>query len=161
MRTLGDRSRRLVLAASFASIAWLANGARAQSVIAATPNLKPLPASSISLVPDATTGTYALRFSTMSWNSGTGPLQLEAGPVDTGSGKQQVYQRIFNDDGSSTLHFCGWFEWHPTHNHFHFDNYAFYSLQPVDAPGGSLRTGQKTTFCVMDTSRINGALPGA
>ena len=35
----------------------------------------------------------------------------------------------------------------------HFNDYALYTLQPVNAPGGSLRTGAKTTFCVMDTSR--------
>src|SRR5262245_25150991 len=159
MKTLCNRFHRLVLAGAFASAISVAVGARAQSVIALTPNLTPLPASNISLVPNATTGTSTLRFSTTSWNNGSGPLQLEAGPVDTGSGKQQVYQRVLNDDGSSTLHSCGWFEWHPAHNHFHFDNYALYSLQPVNAPGGSLRTGEKTTFCVMDTNKVDGTLP--
>jgi len=161
MKTLRHRLHRMVLAGLLVSSAWLADAARAQSVIALTPNLKPLPAWNISLVPNTTAGTHTLRFSTTSWNSGTGALQLEAGSVDTGSGKQQVFQRIFNDDGSSTLHFCGWFEWHPAHNHFHFDNYALYSLQPINAPGGSLRTGQKTTFCVMDTNLIDGSLPGS
>jgi hypothetical protein len=152
---------RLLLAGMISSAAVsLATAAGAQAVIARTPNLKPLPASNLSLVTN-TSGALTLRFSTTSWNNGTGPLQLEAGSVDTGSGKQQVYQRVFNDDGSSTLFFAGWFEWHPTHNHFHFDDYALYSLQPVNAPGGSLRTGQKTTFCVMDTTRIDGSLPGA
>jgi hypothetical protein len=127
------------------------------------PNLTPLPASNFSLVANTTTGTSTLRFSTTSWNNGTGPLQLEAGAVSTGSGsnKQQVDQRIFNADGTSEVYTAGWFEWHPTHNHFHFDDYALYSLQPVDAPGGSSRTGQKTTFCVMDTTKINTSLPGA
>ena len=37
----------------------------------------------------------------------------------------------------------------------HFNDYALYTLQPVNAPGGSLRTGAKTTFCVMDTTPIN------
>jgi hypothetical protein len=36
-----------------------------------------------------------------------------------------------------------------------------YTLQPVDAPGGSARTGSKVTFCVMDTTKIDGRLPGA
>jgi hypothetical protein len=88
-------------------------------------------------------------------------LQLEAGAVDTGGGKQQVYQRVFNSDGTSALFFSGWFEWHPAHNHFHFDDYALYTLQPVNAPGGSLLTGSKTTFCVMDTNKVDGTLPGA
>src|SRR5262245_9606471 len=130
MKALWDRVGAAALAGLFAGALSLAEGALAQSVIAKTPNLTPQPAWNISLVPNTTTGTSTLRFSTTSWNNGTGPLQLEAGGTDTGSGKQQVFQRIFNSDGSSTLHFCGWFEWHPTHNHFHFDNYALYSLQP-------------------------------
>ena len=160
MKTLLSRARLLVLAGMALGAALLSDGASAQSVIALTPNIKPFPASNLSLVTSAT-GTNTLRFSTTSWNNGAGPLRLEAGAVDTGSGRQQVYQRVFNDDGSSTLFLAGWFEWHPTHNHFHFDNYALYSLQPVNAPGGSLRTGQKTTFCVMDTSLIDPTLPGA
>jgi hypothetical protein len=133
----------------------------AHAQLALTPNLIPLPASNFSLVTNSTAGTTTLRFATTSWNAGTGPLRLEAGPVDTGGGKQQVYQRIYNSDGSSTLAFAGWFQWHNGHNHFHFDDYALYTLQPVNAPGGSTRTGAKTTFCVMDTTPINLSLPGA
>jgi hypothetical protein len=124
------------------------------------PNLKAMPAGNIYLVNDTAAGTTTLRFATTSWNSGTGPLQLEAGAVDTGSGKQQVYQRLFADDGSSVLHLAGWFEYHPAHQHFHFDDYALYTLQPVNAPGGYQLTGSKTTFCVMDTTKVSN-LPGS
>lgn len=143
-----------------AAVAFLGGSAWAQTAVAQRPNLKPLPAANFSLV-GTTPGTQTLRFSTTSWNSGAGPLQLEAGPVDTGGGKQQVYQRVFNSDGSSALFFAGWFQWHNGHNHFHFDDFATYTLQPINAPGGSLRTGSKTTFCVMDTTKIDSGLPGA
>lgn len=149
----------LSLAMACASLA-LGTAALAQSVTDMPPNLKPLPASSMSLVADGDGGS-TLRFATTSWNNGTGPLQLEAGAVDTGSGKQQVLQRVFLSDGSSYVRTAGYFEWHAGHNHFHFNDYALYTLQPVNAPGGSLRTGSKTTFCVMDTTRIDTALPGA
>jgi hypothetical protein len=43
----------------------------------------------------------------------------------------------------------------------HFNDYALYMLQPVNAPGGSSRTGVKTTFCIMDSAPINLSLPGA
>jgi hypothetical protein len=135
-------------------------GSAGAQVVDLPPNLKPLPASNISLVTDASGGA-TLRFATTSWNNGTGPLQVEAGPVDTGSGKQMVNQRVFLSDGSSFLHFAGYFEFHPEHNHFHFDDYALYTLQPLNAPGGSARTGSKTTFCLMDTTRIDITLPGA
>jgi hypothetical protein len=136
-------------------------GAAAVAQVAMQPNLIPLPASNFSLVTNSTTGATTLRFATTSWNAGAGALQLEAGSVDTGSGKQQVYQRVFNNDGTSALFFAGWFTWHNGHDHVHFDGYALYTLQPVNAPGGSARTGAKTTFCVMDTTAVNLTLPGA
>lgn len=149
-------TRRLLIAAVVGI--GLSAGAKAQ--LAMPPNLIPLPASNFSLV-TTMDGRLALRFATTSWNAGTGPLQLEAGSVLTGSGKQEVLQRVFNNDGSSSLFSSGWFEFHPGHNHFHFDGYALYTLQPVNAPGGSSRTGQKTTFCVMDTTAVKLSLPGA
>lgn len=151
---------RLALGAAIVSLLAVASGAAAQSAQTMPPNLKPLPASNFSLVA-GTGGTSTLRFATTSWNNGAGPLRLEAGAVDTGNGKQRVDQRIYNNDGSSALHFAGWFAWHNGHNHFHFDGYANYTLQPVNAPGGSVRTGSKTTFCVMDTTKIDTSLPGA
>lgn len=132
----------------------------AQTATDLLPNLTPLPASSLSLVRNLS-GTTTLRFSTTSWNNATGPLELVAGAVDTGSGKQQVFQRVDLSDGTYYDHFAGWVQWHQAHNHFHFDDYALYTLQPVNAPGGSIRTGSKTTFCVMDTTKIDGSLPGA
>ncbi len=158
MSTTHSYGQTIALGAIIATGVLFATGAAAQTAL--TPNLKPLPASNFSLITDVI-GDATLRFSTTSWNKGTGPLQLEAGAVDTGSGKQRVDQRIFNNDGTSSLFFAGWFQWHQGHNHFHFDDYAIYELQPVDAPGGSARTGQKTTFCVMDTTKVDGSLPGA
>jgi hypothetical protein len=122
--------RKIALAAVIAGSVSFTTGTHAQTVIALPPNLKPLPASNFSLVAD-TSGGSTLRFSTTSWNSGTGPLQLEAGSVDTGSGKQQVLQRVFNSDGTSALL--------PVRPHpriiISIDDYAPYTLQPV-APGG-------------------------
>lgn len=158
MNTALSYGQTIAYGAMLTGLLLWATGAAAQTAM--PPNLKPLPASNFSLVTQ-TDGTTDLRFATTSWNKGTGRLQLEAGSVDTGSGKQRVDQRIFNNDGTSSLFFAGWFQWHVGHNHFHFDDYATYELQPVDAPGGSLRTGQKTTFCVMDTTAIDTSLPGA
>lgn len=155
-RTLSRPTRALALAAGIAS---LAGPAGAQTAIALTPNLKALPASSISLVTNSS-GALKLRFSTTSWNGGAGPLELVAGDIDT-NGKQRVWQRVYSSDGRSTLTLAGSFTYHADHDHIHFDDYATYSLQPVNAPGGSQRTGVKTTFCVMDTTAVNTSLPGA
>lgn len=92
-----------------------------------------------------------LLFSTYSYNIGDGPLEIVGG--ETGSGVQNVYQRIYSTDGSSYERRAGQFVWHPDHDHVHFSNYATYTLQPVGASGGSAREGHKTTFCLMDTNR--------
>lgn len=144
--------------ATLGALICFTTGAAAQ-VFTKPPNLKPLPAFNVQLAGSA--GDETLRFSTTSWNNGAGPLQLEGGAVSTGGDKQQVDQRIFNSDGTSALSFAGWFTYHTGHNHMHFDDYALYTLQPVNASGGSSRTGQKTTFCIVDTTRVDTSLPGA
>ncbi len=124
------------------------------------PNLTPFPAKDIRVV-TGSDGRLYLRFSTLSWNKGWGPLELIAGTVDNANGKQEVLQRIYSSNGSSRDVSAGSFLWHAGHNHFHFDDYALYTLQFASAPGASDRTSAKTTFCVMDTTRVNTKLPGA
>ncbi len=124
------------------------------------PNLTPFPAKDIR-IGIGTDGNRALRFSTLSSNKGLGALELRAGTVDNANGKQEILQRIYLSDGSFQDVSAGSFVWHAGHNHFHFDDYALYTLQPVNAPGASDRIGVKTTFCVMDTTRVNTKLPGA
>jgi hypothetical protein len=68
---------------------------------------------------------------------------------------------VYNSDGSYNDVLAGTFDYHPTHQHFHFNNYALYTLKQVGAPGGSEKTSQKTSFCIMDTNAINTSLPGA
>lgn len=124
------------------------------------PNLVPLGAFGTTLATDSG-GRSTLRFSTTTWNKGIGPMEIAAGDVETGSGKLRVYQVVYQTSGPPVLHFAGAFEYHPAHDHMHFNDYALYTLQPVNAPGGSSRTGAKTTFCVMDNTPINLGLPGA
>ncbi|OGC84340.1 hypothetical protein A3F55_01575 [Candidatus Adlerbacteria bacterium RIFCSPHIGHO2_12_FULL_53_18] len=124
------------------------------------PNLKALPASDIRLAQSGS--STLLRFSTTGWNDGVGPLEVFAGEIDRENGKQNVYQRIYNTDGTvSREPLVGSFIWHEAHNHFHFEDYATYTLQLAGAPGASDRFGQKTTFCIMDTTRMNTKLSGA
>jgi len=127
-------------------------------VVELRPNLRPFPAFDLR-IGSASTGGKEIRFSTRSWNTGAGPLELVAGAGE--SSGQNVYQRIYRSDGSHQDYFVGTFVWHPAHNHFHFGDYAIYYLEPIDAPGGSPKSGSKTTFCVMDTNKIDDSLPGA
>lgn len=61
----------------------------------------------------------------------------------TSSQGQDVYQRVYNSDGTYTDYFAGTFVWHPAHNHFHFNDYALYSLSPINAPGGRRRAAAR------------------
>src|SRR5262245_22453943 len=64
------------------------------------PNLVARPASQLSIVVDGTNGHLLLRFGATNWNNGLGPLELIAG-AGTTSG-QDVYQRLYSSDGTST-----------------------------------------------------------
>jgi len=121
------------------------------------PNLVPLPASQFSIV--IQNSHVLLRFGATSWNNGAGPLELRAGTA-TSQG-QNVFQRIYRDDGSYTEVLAGTFIWHPTHDHFHFADFALYTLQAVGAQPGSEQTSSKTSFCVMDTTKVNTTIPNA
>jgi hypothetical protein len=122
------------------------------------PNLQALRASDIQLQTTAD-GRVLLRFSATTSNVGAGQLELVA--KQASGDKQQVDQRVYREGGGYVDYFAGWFDYHEGHNHFHFGGYADYSLQLDGAPGASLRTGSKTTFCLLDTTRINTRLAGA
>jgi Lysyl oxidase len=123
------------------------------------PNLVPQPASEISIVQDQTTQHTLLRFAAVNTNIGAGPLELRAGGV-TASG-QEVYQRVYRSDGTFYDTLAGTMTYHPQHNHFHFNNFALYTLKAVGDVLGSGQTSQKTSFCVEDTTAVNLQLPGA
>ena len=122
------------------------------------PNLVALPASElrIDVLPD---GTRELRFSTTSANLGAGNFEIIAGQISGSS--QQVDQRVFNSDGTWIDSFAGFMTYHAQHGHMHVDDYAYMDLESDDAPGASLRSGAKQTFCIIDTDRIDHKLPGA
>ena len=132
----------------------------ARAVTENQPNITPFPAKDIRIVQN-TNGTKELRFSTLSWNNGAGPLEIRAGAIDNLNGKQEVIQRIYNDDGTYSEVKAGSFVYHSAHNHIHFEDYAVYTLQPVIANGAADRIGHKTTFCIMDTTKVNIRLTNA
>ena len=124
------------------------------------PNVRALPPRDIAMR-DATN----MKFSTTSWNSGEGKLELvpRAAVTDpaTGQTKQPVDQRIYCSDGSYYDRPAGSAEYHPAHNHVHFNDYANYILEQDSASPQNPRKGTKTTFCIMDTTGVNTQLSGA
>jgi hypothetical protein len=131
-----------------------------RQVLELKPNLQAFPAGNLAIVQDIS-GAPQLMFSATTWNNGDGPLVLVAGETDPATLKQKVYQRVFLSDGTFYDRVAGDFVWHPSHNHFHFEDYAVYTLQPFNAPGASARTSAKTSFCVMDNTAVDTTLPRA
>lgn len=124
------------------------------------PDLRVLPARDVAVVLDAQgQPTGWIKFSTTSWNSGDASLELVTKDIDTGASKQRVDQRIRCKDGTYYDRSAGlFFEYHAAHNHVHFNDYANYILEPLDANPQNIRKGTKTTFCIIDTTNINAQL---
>jgi len=105
-----------------------------------------------------------LRFSNMVGNYGHGRLEMRP-QHDAGTSKTTAYQRIYSHDtaGSSYLvreRAAGDFVFHSAHNHWHFEGFANYSLVTANASDTAIsgiqkRSSQKTTFCIIDTNRLN------
>lgn len=123
------------------------------------PNLQPLPAYELALRPLFGGGTELI-FSVLTKNIGRGPLHMVAGE-STDPNQQNIYQRVHWSDGTFEDTLAGIFVFHDQHGHFHIEEYAEYVLEKEFAPGASTRIGQKTSFCLLDTNRIDHKLPNA
>ena len=93
-------------------------------------------------------GRTLLRFSTEVANAGDGPLEIWGGSVSGNA--QQVFQRIYQEDGGSRDILAGEFVYHPGHGHIHFEGFATYDLQLRDASGTIIASGGKTSFCLIN-----------
>jgi hypothetical protein len=131
----------------------------AATVSFAYPDLVAQPATDFSL--DEVGGSRVLRFSTLSANLGQSPLHLARHDQN---GARSVWQYALDDAGDLTpLKAVGDFEYHPAHDHIHFTDYAAYVLRRPDGSNaqGLAQSGTKTTFCIMDTTRVDRKWPGA
>jgi lysyl oxidase len=127
------------------------------------PDLKTLKPTDLQF--DTVGGSQVLRFSNTVWNRGQGPLELRGKTVTTSTGdKTRVFQRIYDGSGNYTSKAVGVFAYHPSHNHFHFGDFARYELwtraeydrwvESGGSQGQAQRRGSKTTFCIMDTRKV-------
>lgn len=126
------------------------------------PDLQTLTPSDITLEFDPATGRRLLRFSTTIANFGDGPLELSAVNNPT-TGTSDAYQNLYSHDLAGNWYVAGTspvgvFEYHPEHNHWHFEDFAQYELRDV-APDGSigntvLATSGKVSFCIVDSVQL-------
>jgi len=123
-----------------------------------------------------------LRVSNTVANQGTGPLEIVGGDASDSCnlpGKPRgrlTLQNIFEDtpDDASEGYFdrdtegdepardenAGCSRYHPSHDHWHFDNFARYTLFD-DKTGARVGGSRKVSFCVIDTGRPFADLPGS
>lgn len=99
-----------------------------------------------------------LRFDQILGNVGAGTFELryDANGVAT---DQQLLQRVYRSDGSWSERPAGRYEFHPTHAHLHYRNFAVSELWASDEHGRRLgdepvRVGSKNGFCVQDVENI-------
>ena len=100
-----------------------------------------------------------LYFSSRYGNTGQGPLILHGHTVQGPDGGQvtQATQEIWRSDGSSCGHVAGFFVYHPTHRHFHFQDFAAYQLRKDDPYTGEVMVqAAKVSFCLIDLERLPG-----
>lgn len=105
-----------------------------------------------------------LRFDGIAANSGAGPLEVAYGP-DASRTDISAFQRIFNSDGTYKDRFATKSEFHPTHVHFHIQDFYVARLWSSSERGGRLGSdpvarGDKNGFCPEDSAPIEGERSG-
>ena len=108
---------------------------------------------------------FRLGFDSATENVGPGPLTLHGFRRDPRKPTMQVNQLVNQQGGGTRLvRNVGLMSYalHPTHNHWHFLDFARYELRPAGAFGPTMRGDRKTGFCLGDRYRARGArkMPG-
>ncbi|MCK6555267.1 hypothetical protein L6Q96_11920 [Candidatus Binatia bacterium] len=106
-------------------------------------------------------GGRQMQFTTGVANIGDGPLVIEGRTISTGEGLvTQGYQILWRRDGSKCARATGRFEFHPTHEHWHFENFVGYELRRDNPRTGPLvAAGVKASYCLLDLAVARGYHP--
>lgn len=105
-------------------------------------------------------GRLHIRLSNATPNVGLGELRVREGATN---GRQQAIDQVIRrSNGTFFTRPAGVFVFHPTHAHFHVDDWAEYRIRevlPADGVGPVLYRGQKTSFCLLDSRTYPGPVP--
>ncbi len=133
------------------------------------PDLRTLTPSDLSIEINGGTGQKLLRLANTPWNAGDGSLELRP-EHDPETDTTRAYQRLYSHDTSGNSYLVdevliGTFEFHPLHNHWHFEDFALYELRSVAADGSvddtALAVNDKVSFCLRDTDLVDPTLEHA
>jgi hypothetical protein len=118
------------------------------------PDLRTVAPTNLSLRRDGD-GRYRIRFDNTVGNWG-GRLE-----ISVASGSRDIYQNVYdaNIGGNRVVskQVSTDLIYHPTHNHFHFADFAHYELLRRNSAGAYVptsRMGTKTSFCILDSVRV-------
>jgi hypothetical protein len=121
------------------------------------PDLRSLPAFNVELNRKQT----MLRFSATVWNGGDSPLVVD-GFRSADQDHMDAYQYFYDADGNETGAYqqVGEMHWHAeNHNHWHFEDFAQYSLLNADQTEAVRST--KQSFCLANTDAVDYTQPGS
>lgn len=126
------------------------------------PDLQTFPPTNLVIWFDAQ-GRKTLRFSNWILNAGQGVLEIW-GESNAVTERTSVTQRLYKTDGSYDERATGDFVFHPTHNHWHTENFALYELWSLKADGEPdevVALTDKVSYCLRDDRQFNlrGAAP--
>ncbi len=124
------------------------------------------------LVPFAIEDTYLttlngrtiLKFSSIFWNQGGGPVELIPDPETAelkGDIEHDVFQRILHEGGTYRNKLVGTFLWHAPHGHYHFSDFANYLFGPTEGGTTIPEVKIKKSRCLWDTKAVALNLKGA
>ena len=116
-----------------------------------TPDLRSLPAFSIQVNRKGT----QLQFAANVWNAGNSPLVVDGFRRD-GQDVMDAYQYFLDENGDQVAYQqVGTMIWHPapSHNHWHFNDFATYELLNADMTR-AVRSG-KESFCLANTDAVD------
>ena len=122
------------------------------------PDLQSFPAWGISL----SKSKKYLRFSATVWNAGDSPLVVDGFRSNDDPDLMDAYQYFFDGDGNQVGYSpVGHMHWDadPSHNHWHFEDFARYSL--LNADMSSARVSKKDAFCLANTDAADLTVPDA
>jgi hypothetical protein len=121
------------------------------------PDLRTLPPKDLKIA--YVNGTKVLRFSNTVWNAGPGPFETR--PRMTKDGTLEADQWLYDGSGNhaGTVE-IGTYEFHDAHGHWHLTP-AFAKYELLDDEGKVKKTGQKTTWCIIDGLQVDATVPHA
>ncbi|MFO7546206.1 MAG: lysyl oxidase family protein [Trueperaceae bacterium] len=126
------------------------------------PDLRVLPPSELTLIGSRAEGNLRLKFTTVVWNDGDGPVEVR-GAYDEATGALHVAQYLHLENGEVVPGpTVGTFDFEHRHGHLHLNGFARYELWSLDDDGEPLAleaVNPKVGFCLMDNLPIDGDRP--